>query len=404
MTLSIPPAEIPPLATILPSEPLLLMGAGPVPIPQAVAQANGVIINHLGVTMDRVIQNVKRMAAYAFQTRSDKIIGLAGPASAAMEMAVSNLCWPGRKVLCLKSGTFSGRLGEMALGVGADVTMLESEAGRPVSAAEVRRALQKGRYDVVTMSHGETSCGVLMVDLVEICRLAKEHGALTIVDTVVTLSAMPVLMDEWGIDVGIVGGQKALSSIPGVSVCAFSADAWQAVEAHPSPRPHWCYDAIRAQRFWGQQQYHYTAPVPGILALHEALRLIGEETLERRFKRHAMSSRAMQAGIEAMGLTLFTPEEVRLSSVIAIKMPAGTDSGRVREHMTKAFRVEISGAFGLDVVRVGQMGEQCRSHNLFKTLYAMGMSFAREGLALDVAKGMAALEQGLAGDRDYFVD
>jgi alanine-glyoxylate transaminase / serine-glyoxylate transaminase / serine-pyruvate transaminase len=404
MRLSILPAEIAPLATILPSEPLLLMGAGPVPIPQAVAQANGVIINHLGVTMDRVIQNVKRMAAYAFQTRSDKILGLAGPASAAMEMAVANLCWPGRKVLCLKSGTFSGRLGEMALGVGADVTLLESEPGRPVSAEQVRQALQKGRYDVVTMSHGETSCGVLMTDLVDVCRLTKEHGALTIVDTVVTLSAMPVLMDEWGIDVGIVGGQKALSSIPGVSVCAFSPDAWKAVEARPVPRPHWCYDAIRAQRFWGQQQYHYTAPVPGILALHEALRLIGEETLERRFKRHEMSSLAMQAGIEAMGLTLFTPKEVRLSSVIAIKMPAGSDSGRVREHMTKAFRVEISGAFGLDIVRVGQMGEQCRSHNLFKTLYAMGMSFAREGLALDVAKGMAALEQGLAGDRDYFVD
>src|SRR5689334_2303564 len=222
MRLSIAPAEVAPLATILPSEPLLLMGAGPVPIPQAVAQANGVIINHLGPTMDRVIQNVKYMAAYAFQTRSDKIIGLAGPASAAMEMAVSNLCWPGRKVLCLKSGTFSGRLGEMAIGVGAEVTVLESEAGRPVSAEQVRKALQKDRYDVVTMSHGETSCGVLMVDLVDICRMAKEHGALTIVDAVVTLSAMPVLMDEWVIDVAVVGGQKALSSIPGVSVCAFS--------------------------------------------------------------------------------------------------------------------------------------------------------------------------------------
>jgi alanine-glyoxylate transaminase/serine-glyoxylate transaminase/serine-pyruvate transaminase len=404
MRLPILPADVPPLATILPSEPLLLMGAGPVPIPQAVAQANGVIINHLGDTMDRVIRNVKAMAAYAFQTGSDKIIGLAGPASAAMEMAVANLCWPGRRVLCLKSGTFSGRLGEMALGVGAEVTVLESEAGRPVGAEQVKKALAKGRYDVVTLAHGETSCGVLMVDLVEICRMAKEHGALTIVDAVVTLSAMPVLMDEWGIDVGIVGGQKALSSIPGVSVCAFSADAWKAVEARPSPRPHWCYDAIRAQRFWGQQQYHYTAPVPGILALHEALRLIGEETLERRFKRHQMSSEAMQAGIEAMGLTLFTPKEVRLNSVIAIRMPAGSDSARVREHMTKAFRVEISGAFGLDVVRVGQMGEQCRSHNLFKTLYAMGMSFAREGLALDVARGMAALEQGLAGDRVDFVD
>ncbi|MFT3928291.1 MAG: alanine--glyoxylate aminotransferase family protein [Myxococcales bacterium] len=404
MPFSILPPPITPLAAILPSEPLLLMGAGPVPIPQAVAQANGVIINHLGPTMDRVVQNVKSMAAYAFQTRSDKIMGLAGPASAAMEMAVSNLCWPGRKVLCLKSGTFSGRLGEMAQGVGADVTFLESAVGRPVTLEQVREALKKARFDVITMAHGETSCGVKIVELAEICKLAKEHGALTIVDSVVTLTAMPVHMDDWGIDVGVTGGQKALSSIPGVSLCAFSADAWRAVEAHPGPRPHWCYDALRAHRFWGFQQYHYTAPVPGVLALHEALRLVADETLQRRFRRHEMSSLALQAGLEAMGLELFAPKDVRLNSVIAITLPTGVDSARVREYMTKAFRVEISGAFGLNIVRIGQMGEQCRSHNLFKTLYALGMSFQREGVKLDVANGMAALEQGLAGDRDYFVD
>jgi len=404
MKLLIPPPSTTPLSAILPTEPLLLMGAGPVPIPQAVAQANGTIINHLGPTMDRVIRNVKTLAGYAFQTQSDKIIGLAGPASAAMEMAVSNLCWPGRKVLCLRNGTFSGRLGEMATGVGAEVTYIENVPGRPVDLATVREAFARRSFDVVTMAHGETSCGIKTVDVPEICRFVKGAGALTIVDTVVTLTAMPVQMDEWGIDVGVTGGQKALSSIPGVSLCAFSSDAWGAVEQHPGPRPHWCYDALRAQRFWGGQQYHYTAPVPGILALHEALRLVADETLERRFRRHEMSSHALQSGLEAMGLTLFASKDVRLNSVLGINLPARVDGTRVREHMTKFFRVEISGAFGLDIVRIGQMGEQCRSHNLFKTLYALGMSFAREGVKLDIAAGMAALEQGLAGDHEYFVD
>jgi alanine-glyoxylate transaminase / serine-glyoxylate transaminase / serine-pyruvate transaminase len=405
MSTPIPPPQTTPLSAILPSEPLLLMGAGPVPIPQAVAQANGMIINHLGPTMDRVIRNVKQMAAYAFQTRSDKILGLAGPASAAMEMAVANLCWPGRRVLCLSNGTFSGRLGEMAQGVGADVTMLEGAPGKPIGLQQVRDAFARGgRYDVVTMAHGETSCGVKTVELPEICKYVKEQGALTIVDSVVTLTAMPVDMDQWGIDVGLTGGQKALSSIPGVSLCAFSTDAWRALEKHPTPFSHWCYDAQRAQRFWGEQQYHYTAPVPGVLALHEALRLVAEETLEKRFRRHEMSSLALQAGLEAMGLTLYAPKDVRLNSVIAVRLPDAVNSARVREYMTKAFRVEISGAFGLNIVRIGQMGEQCRSHNLFKTLYALGMSFAREGAKLDVASGMAALESGLAGDRESFVD
>ena len=105
-----------------------------------------------------------------------------------------------------------------------------------------------------------------------------------------------------------------------------------------------------------------------------------------------------------MGLTLFAPRDVRLNSVVAITLPDGVDSARMREYMTKAFRVEISGAFGLNIVRIGQMGEQCRSHNLFKTLYALGMSFQRHGVKLDVARGMAALEQGLSGDKEYFVD
>src|SRR5579864_9491425 len=99
-----PPIVVPalePLDAILPSEPLLLMGAGPVPIPHAVARANGVVINHLGATMERVVDNLKAMARYAFQTRSDKIMGVAGPASAAMEMAATNLLWPGRRCLCL---------------------------------------------------------------------------------------------------------------------------------------------------------------------------------------------------------------------------------------------------------------------------------------------------------------
>jgi alanine-glyoxylate transaminase / serine-glyoxylate transaminase / serine-pyruvate transaminase len=105
-----------------------------------------------------------------------------------------------------------------------------------------------------------------------------------------------------------------------------------------------------------------------------------------------------------MGLTLFAPPDVRLNSVVAITLPNDVDSARLREDMTKVFRVEISGAFGLNIVRIGQMGEQCRSHNLFKTLYALGMSFSRQGVKLDVAGGMAALEEGLAGDRTSFVD
>ena len=398
------PPETQQLDAILPTEPLLLMGAGPVPISHAVSRANGVVINHLGETMDAVISNVKLMGRYAFQTVSDKIIGVSGPASASMEMAITNILWPGRSVLALSMGTFSGRMAEMAEGVGADVTVLESSGIAPVRLEQVREALAKERFDVVTLVQGETSCGVEMKCLPEVAQLAKEHGALLVVDAVCTLTTMPMQMDEWGVDIAIAGGQKGLSSIPGVSLIAFSDDAWQTIESRKARQPHWCLDAVRAQTFWGSQQSHYTAPVPGILALHEALRQICEETLPLRFERHRISSIALQAGIEAMGLRLFVPIKDRLNSVVAICTPKDTDSAQVRKIMSNRFNVEISGAFGLDIMRIGQMGEQCRSHNLFKVLYALGMSCRQKGVDLDVSLGMAELESNLVIDPEYLVD
>ncbi|MDP7582026.1 MAG: alanine--glyoxylate aminotransferase family protein [SAR324 cluster bacterium] len=398
------PPETQHLDNILPSEPLLLMGAGPVPISHAVARANGVVINHLGETMDEVISNVKIMGRYAFQTVSDKIIGVSGPASAAMEMAITNLLWPGRSILALSMGTFSGRMAEMAEGVGADVTVIESAGIQPVRVEEVQEAFSKKHFDVITMAQGETSCGVEMKCLPEVARIAKEHGALVVVDAVCTLTTMPMQMDEWGVDVAIAGGQKGLSSIPGVSLIAFSQDAWKKIKSRKVRQPHWCLDALRAQTFWGSQQYHYTAPVPGILALYEALRQICEETLPMRFERHRVSSIALQAGIETMGLKLFVPIKDRLNSVVAINTPEATDSAQIRKTMSKRFNVEISGAFGLDILRIGQMGEQCRSHNLFKVLYALGMSCRQQGLDLDVSLGMAELERNLVIDPENLVD
>ena len=395
MPVTIQPPDVQSLSLVLPAEPLLLMGAGPVPIPRAVGQANSMVISHLGPTMNGIVDSLKLMAAYAFQTASDKVIGLAGSGSSAMEMAVSNLVWPGRRALALVNGTFSARLAEMAEGVGADVTIVRSETPNPITPEMVREALAAGSFDVVTIVHGETSCGVLNVELPEIAFLVKKHGALLIVDAVCTLTTMPLRMDGWGIDACVTGGQKGLSSIPGVSLVAFSEAAWHSVLARPRPMPHWCLDAVRAWNFWGEHKYHYTAPVPGILALYQALRLVSLETLEKRFERHAHCSRALQAGVQAMGLQLFVPPEHRLPSVLAICAPPSIDPAAVRRRMAEAHGVEIAGAFGLDIVRIGQMGEQCRAHRLFRVLSALGESYRHFGLDLDVSRGLGTLEASL---------
>lgn len=390
------PPPVVSLDDILPQEPLLMMGAGPVPIPHRVAYANSIVINHLGETMNKVIEQVKGMGRYVFQTASSHVLGVAGPGSAAMEMAICNLVTPGSKVLAVCNGYFSRRMAEMATRVGGDVVMMEVPDNEGADPAIVEQYLKQGAFQTLTIVQGETSNTVFNRDLEAIAHLAHAHGCMVIVDAVCTLSTMPLEMDAWKVDAVITGGQKGLSSIPGVSLLAFSENAWKRIASRKQPIAHWCLDALLADKFWNQKSYHYTAPVSGILALHEALRLVCEETLPRRFQRHEICSRALQRGIEAMGLALSVRERVRLNSVIGIAVPDGISADAVRAHMSRVHRVEISGSFGLNIVRIGQMGEQSREHNLFRTLHAFGSSMREAGAIVDLPAGIAELEKGLS--------
>ncbi|WP_133010574.1 pyridoxal-phosphate-dependent aminotransferase family protein [Marinomonas flavescens] len=393
--MGIPRPQVKSLDDILPREPLLMMGAGPVPIPECVAKANSVVINHLGSVMAQVIHQVKAMARYVFQTESKWVLGVAGPASAAMEMAVSNLLEPGEKILCINNGFFSHRMAEMATRIGADVHELHVPVLEAADPELVRKAIEKVRPKVLSLVQGETSNTVFNHTLETIAKIAKSYGCLVMVDAVCTLSTMPLKMDEWQIDVVITGGQKGLSSIPGVSLLAFSNDAWTKVKSRTKPVVQWCFDAQLAENFWHKDGYHYTAPVSGIMALHEALKLVCDETLEQRFARHLRCSKALQAGIEGMGLELFIPSSSRLNSVVGINIPEGLTAGGICRHISDVYRVEIAGSFGQPIVRIGQMGEQCREHNLFRTLHAFGSTMRDLNVRVDQPNGMAEMESYL---------
>ena len=239
------PRGLAPLDNILPDEPLLMMGAGPVPIPHRVAQANSIVINHLGDTMSQVIEQVKSMSRYVFQTETSRILGVAGPGSAAMEMAVINIVRPGMKVLSVCNGFFSNRLSEMSERVEAEVIRLTVPDGETADPEAVRAAIEQHRPAVLTMVQGETSNTVFNRHLPEISRMAREHGCLVIVDAVCTLSTMPFDMDLWGVDAVITGGQKGLASIPGVSLVAFSERAWDHISSQQETLRHWCLTRIR---------------------------------------------------------------------------------------------------------------------------------------------------------------
>ncbi len=375
--------DITPLTGILPAEPLLLMGAGPVPIHPDVAKANSIVINHLGPSMNQVIEGIRTSARYVFQAEDAYILGISGPASAAFEMVVTSLLWEGRSALVLVQGTFSARWAEMARRVGADVDELTNDGIKPPTVEQVEAALDKKKYDVILATHGETSSGVLLTDLAKISELAHRRGVLTAVDAVTTIGALEFNMNEWHIDAAIAGGQKALGSIPGFSIAAFSPLAWETVQSRTSSTPHWTLDARLAWAFWGEGKYHYTAPVPGTLATYEALKQIVDEGLENRFERHLEASRNVQLQVEKMGLELFAPEEFRLLSVVAITVPDNIDGDQLRHLMRENYGVEISGAFGHNIVRIGQMAEQTRTIRVNRALAALAGALDELGFKPD---------------------
>lgn len=312
-----------------------------------------------------------------------------------MEMAAANIITRDSTVLSICNGFFSNRMAEMAERLGANVIKLQTSASSSARLDEVEAHLNQYKPQVLTIVQGETSNTVCNHQLKEIAAAAKRYNCLVIVDAVCTLSTMPLNMDEWGIDAVITGGQKGLSCIPGVSLVAFSEQAWDLIQSREDRLQHWCLDAKLANQFWYQKSYHYTAPVSGILAIHEALRLVCDETLPTRFARHQHCSEALQNGIEAMGLALHIAPESRLNSVVGINVPEGLTGNDILKTMSTRHRVEIAGSFGPNIVRIGQMGEQCRAHNLFRTLHALGSTINTLGGDLNLPAGVAALENTL---------
>ncbi|ATF10331.1 Serine--pyruvate aminotransferase [Candidatus Enterovibrio altilux] len=379
-----------------------MMGAGPVPIPAKVAAANSIVINHLGGAMLRIIEQVKAMSRYVFQTESLHILGVAGPGSAAMEMAIANLIEPDDVVLSVSNGFFSDRLADMSERVGGNVICLKIEEGQAADPQLVEAAIISHHPKILTIVQGETSNTVCNAALPAICLAAKIANCLVIVDAVCTLSAMPLNMDAWGIDAVITGGQKGLSCIPGVSLVAFSNNAWDKITTRSDTLHHWCLDAKLADKFWYQSSYHYTAPVSGIMAIHEALRLVCQESLPSRFDRHLKCSLALQAGILGLGLSLSVDKAARLNSVIGIHVTDELNQKDILKHISREYQVEISGSFGLDIIRIGQMGEQCRVHNIFRTLHALGSTIKELGGAANLPQGVAMFERTLQEYKPVF--
>jgi alanine-glyoxylate transaminase / serine-glyoxylate transaminase / serine-pyruvate transaminase len=320
--------------------------------------------------MMALLDDIRARLAWLFGAPEGSLcFAVSGTGTSGMETAVANVTAPGKRALVVVSGYFGDRLALMLERYGATVTRLDVEWGRACDPSVLATALSKGPVDIVAAVHAETSTGV--VNPIEtIARLASERGALTIVDAVTSLGALPVETGRWGVDVCYGCTQKGLGAPSGLAPIVFSP---RALERRVASRSFY-FDLALLEDYWVRRKYHHTISAPLVYALREALVIVEEEGLEARALRHRETHLALAAGLEAMGLTLLPPSPERLWTLNAVRVPDGVDEARVRGRLLADSGIEIGAGLGPlagRIWRVGFMGSGSTPENVSTFLSAL---------------------------------
>jgi alanine-glyoxylate transaminase/serine-glyoxylate transaminase/serine-pyruvate transaminase len=351
------------------------MGPGPSEVAPSVLKAmSAPLLGHLDPAFVKMMDEIKVMLRQVFLTKNEMTFPVSGTGSAGMEFCCVNLIEPGDEVLIGVNGVFGGRMVDVAERCGAKVTRVEAPWGRIIEPEQIAAALKGRKPKLVGIIHAETSTGAL-TPVEEISKLAREAGALMLLDTVTSLGGCPVRLDDWGIDAVYSGTQKCLSCPPGLSPVSLSPRALDIATKRKTKVQSWYLDVNLLASYWGQERaYHHTAPISMNYALHEALRLGLEEGLENRWRRHHENHLALKEGLKALGLSLISQEGHQLWQLNAVGVPEGADEAGVRKRLLNEFGIEIGAGLGPmkgKVWRIGLMGETSTRENVKRVLEAL---------------------------------
>ncbi|MEO8342992.1 MAG: alanine--glyoxylate aminotransferase family protein [Gallionella sp.] len=382
----------------------ILMGPGPSDVSPRVLEAlSRPTIGHLDPVFVSMMDEMKVLLKYAFQTENELTMPVSAPGSAGMETCFVNLVEPGDKVIVCQNGVFGGRMKENVERCGGIAVMVQDDWGRAVDAQKLEDAL-KANPDakIVAFVHAETSTGALS-DAKTLVALAHKHNCLAIVDAVTSLGGVALKVDEWGIDAIYSGTQKCLSCTPGLSPVSFSPRALEKIKNRKTKVQSWFMDLNLVMGYWGaatKRAYHHTAPINALYGLHEALVILQEEGLEKSWARHQKNHLALRAGLEAMGLKFVVPEKERLPQLNAISVPEGVDEAAVRTVLLNDYQLEIGsglGAMAGKVWRIGLMGYASNPRNVLLCLGALDDVLGRMKAPVKHGVAVAAAHQKLAG-------
>jgi alanine-glyoxylate transaminase/serine-glyoxylate transaminase/serine-pyruvate transaminase len=374
----------PPLAP----PPRLLLGPGPANVDPRVSQALALPqVGHLDPFFQSLMQRIQQQLRYAWQTENKVVLPISGTGSCAMECAVVNLVEPGDKVLVAVTGYFGLRMVDMAQRAGGDVVKIAVPWGTVFTFEALKAAVAEHKPKVLGLVHAETSTGACQ-SLEGLGDLCKQNDCYLLVDTVTSLGGLPVLLDAWGVDACYSGTQKCLGAPPGLAPVTFSERAMAKILARTQQVRNWYLDIKLITSYWnlpgsGARAYHHTAPISMNYAFYECLRIVEDEGLEARWKRHRETAEFFWSGLEKIGLQCHVAKENRLPSLTTVKIPDDIDGAKVVAHIRDNYNIEIAGGLGElagKVWRVGLMGFNSRKENVLLLLAALedGLKHAKK--------------------------
>ena len=344
------------MSTLLPDSERILLGPGPsLTSPRVMRAMAAPTISHLDPQMLELLNDIRARLLRLFRAPEGSFAcAISGTGTSGMETAVANLVREGTRAAVVVSGYFGDRLAQMCERYGATVKRIDVEWGRACDPELLRSALKASPADVVCLVHAETSTGVLN-PIRELAAIARDHGALTIVDAVTSFGGHPLDVGAWGLDAVYSCTQKCLGAPSGLAPVVFSP---RALERRVTCRSFYL-DLGLIEDYWIRRKYHHTMSSTLVYALAEALAIVEEEALEARWARHERNHVALLEGLTARGLSLLPPKGERLWTLNAVRVPDGVDDAAVRKRLLDEFNIEVGAGLGPlagKIWRVGLMG------------------------------------------------
>ena len=372
--------------SLLPDVDRILLGPGPsLTAPRVMRAMAAPTVSHLDPLMMALLDDVRARLGRVFRAAEGSFaFAVSGTGTSGMETTVSNLVKEGTRATVIVTGYFGDRLAQMCERYGATVTRLDVEWGRACDPEALRTQLKATPADVVAMVHAETSTGVIN-SVRELAAIAREHGALTIVDAVTSLGGVPLDVGVWGIDAAYSCTQKCLGGPSGLAPVVFGP---RALAKRVKCRSFY-FDLSLLEDYWLRRKYHHTMSSTLVYALYEALSIVEEEGLDARWARHERNHRALLESLSSLGLSVLPREGERLWTLNAVRVPEGVDEAAARVHLLDAFNIEIGAGLGPlagKIWRVGLMGASSSPRLIILLRGALESALIRQGHRVHAAE------------------